>query len=636
MGVLPLEGLSTFPDNRVIRLNNANEGTANEIKVTASVAIPAAAYQVLYILNVTQKNTGPVTIVGAINRDLVTNTHHPIAAGYLTPGMALLCIDTGTELRLLSYGDVESVVEEFASRAEAAEEAAELAKDQAQNAASDAVSQGNVPIYSTRDAVESLEIPAGITAFRTNGFATVGDGGAALYKRVPSEPSHAGKVQSADDTWWELAETNFHVAMFGAVGGGVSDDTSALQSAFSARVITGGGILKLGVHKISRALIIDYTGTTERFLKLIQIEGDGPGVSSIFAPNIIGSALQITGSKSTVENHIILRNFRIHGNLFTGSVGLHISRSAYMHCSDLIIEGFATGYNLMDTEQALFENIAVRWNHSGGSISSVPETTDSNSLTFINCTFANNTDSGLQISKGNAVTFINGSVQYNGTTGGGPFNFGVKIVECGTGYGNVVFLGTVWEGNGGDADLFIHNDVNPCVINLCGVSFVKSDLGGVIQTTHTNVLASGTAASQIINVSGSTFRHFNSYIPSVSRPYITKGNPNSAINDLGGNFYQSDLEAPLSQVNRLVNSVRGSVELDLELLNAGSVSYVSVPVEGAEVGDFVMVSFSQSLGGISLTGYVSTSGEVVAVFTNVSGGTIDLPAGVISAAVIPC
>src|SRR5690606_20667332 len=45
-------------------------------------------------------------------------------------------------------------------------------------------------------------------AFRTNGFAIVGDGGAALYKRVASEPTHAGKVMSADGAWWELAEKN--------------------------------------------------------------------------------------------------------------------------------------------------------------------------------------------------------------------------------------------------------------------------------------------------------------------------------------------------------------------------------------------------------------------------------------------
>ncbi len=63
--------------------------------MTASVAIPAAAYQVLYILNVTQENTGPVTVSGAINRDLVTNLNQPIEPSYLVPGMALLCIDTG-------------------------------------------------------------------------------------------------------------------------------------------------------------------------------------------------------------------------------------------------------------------------------------------------------------------------------------------------------------------------------------------------------------------------------------------------------------------------------------------------------------------------------------------------------------
>ncbi|ENP33354.1 hypothetical protein B992_01258 [Brucella abortus 63/144] len=118
-----LEGLSAFPDNRVIRLNNADEGTANNIVVTSSVAIPTAAYQVLYILNVTQENTGPVTVSGTINRDLVTNINQPVPAGYLMPGMALLCIDTGTELRLLSYGDAEAILaaaEDAAARAEAA------------------------------------------------------------------------------------------------------------------------------------------------------------------------------------------------------------------------------------------------------------------------------------------------------------------------------------------------------------------------------------------------------------------------------------------------------------------------------------------------------------------------------------
>lgn len=229
-----LEGISTFPDNRVIRLNNADEGTGNNIVVTASVPIPAAAYQVLYILNVTQENTGPVAISGVITRDLVTNTSQLVPAGYLTPGMAVLCIDTGSELRMLSYGDMETIIaaaEAALAAAEAARDAAEQARDEAQSAASDAVSQGNVPIYSTRNAVEGLEIPAGINAIRTNGFTTIGDGGDALYKRVSSEPSHAGKVQSDDGAWWEVARQSVTPLQFGADATGVTDSTPAFSAA---------------------------------------------------------------------------------------------------------------------------------------------------------------------------------------------------------------------------------------------------------------------------------------------------------------------------------------------------------------------------------------------------------------------
>ncbi len=216
-----LEGLSTFPDNRVIRLNNANEGTANNIVVSSSVAIPSAAYQVLYVLNVTQANTGAVTVSGAINRALVTNTSQPVPNGYLKPGMAVLCIDTGSTLRMLSYGNVESIVEEMVVSAEAAKAAAELARDQAQNAASDAVSQSNVPIYSSRDAIETLVVPVAINAFRTNGYSAAGDKALSLYLESSTEPAHFSKVQDGEGRWFQAVEEDdrlrsFAVSMFNA------------------------------------------------------------------------------------------------------------------------------------------------------------------------------------------------------------------------------------------------------------------------------------------------------------------------------------------------------------------------------------------------------------------------------------
>lgn len=98
---------------------------------------------------------------------------------------------------------------------EEAEAAARSARE-AKQWASDAISQGNVPIYSSAEGVAGLTIPPPITAFRTNGYAEEGDGGAALYKRVASEPSHAGKIQTADGAWWELGEAVVNVLQFGA------------------------------------------------------------------------------------------------------------------------------------------------------------------------------------------------------------------------------------------------------------------------------------------------------------------------------------------------------------------------------------------------------------------------------------
>lgn len=113
---------------RIIHLTNSG-GTPNNIEVVASEEIPSAAYDVLFILDVTAENTGPVTISGAIERQLVTNTSQPIPSGYLQPGMAVLAVDTGTELRMLSYGDAEAIVALAEAAADRASDYADFARN---------------------------------------------------------------------------------------------------------------------------------------------------------------------------------------------------------------------------------------------------------------------------------------------------------------------------------------------------------------------------------------------------------------------------------------------------------------------------------------------------------------------------
>jgi len=250
------EGSENFPDNRVIRLNNANEGTANNIVVTASVAIPAAAYQVLYILNVTQENTGPVKVSGAINRDLVTNINQPVPAGYLMPGMALLCIDTGTELRLLSYGDAEAIVDEaervlndlivrsvgaFASDADAEQYLADRS-----------LSAGVGTIYfNTTDNTWKYWDGTGWQAFP---YATVADGAVTDAKLPAFNPStspsasklryqastSAGSIAGSVVRPVQLKLSDIlHASDFGVKADGVTNDTAAIVSAFAAMEQTG-------------------------------------------------------------------------------------------------------------------------------------------------------------------------------------------------------------------------------------------------------------------------------------------------------------------------------------------------------------------------------------------------------------
>lgn len=112
--------------------------------------------------------------------------------------------------------------------------------------------------FDTRLAVTFANIKPTINSIRTGGYALPGDGGAALYKRVASEPAHIGKVQSADGAWWELAETEPNLKMFGAIGDGVSDDQAAIVEAVRYAVQKGTGLEWPGEVYASSGNIPDF------------------------------------------------------------------------------------------------------------------------------------------------------------------------------------------------------------------------------------------------------------------------------------------------------------------------------------------------------------------------------------------
>lgn len=55
-----------------------------------------------------------------------------------------------------------------------------------------------------------------------------------------TEPAHAGKVQSADSAWWEIAPVSgLSIKQFGARGDGTTNDTTAIENTIAASVALG-------------------------------------------------------------------------------------------------------------------------------------------------------------------------------------------------------------------------------------------------------------------------------------------------------------------------------------------------------------------------------------------------------------
>jgi hypothetical protein len=115
--------------------------------------------------------------------------------------------------------------------------------------------------FATAAAVEAVDVSILTLYVRTAGYTTEGDGGGALYKRVASEPSHIGKIQSSDGTWFELAELEPNIKQFGAEGG-AADDTDIMEGAAAYCIAKGNRYLKVPAGTWSMHAVLNVSGLT--------------------------------------------------------------------------------------------------------------------------------------------------------------------------------------------------------------------------------------------------------------------------------------------------------------------------------------------------------------------------------------
>jgi len=119
---------------------------------------------------------------------------------------------------------------------------------------------------------------------------------------------------------------------------------------------------------------------------------------------------------------------------------------------------------------------------------------------------------------------------------------------------------------------------------------------------------------------------------------------NSVIDVINGDAPASDvvgvsLTAGVTGVLPLANGGTGAVLTGSKTYDPASMLTLTqvsttVTVTGAAVGDYVLLSHSVTLAGVSLTGYVSATDTVTAVYFNGSSGTVDVASGTLQARVI--
>lgn len=312
-------------------------GDANKIIAKPNAEVTAGAGEALFTIDIAQPNTGNVSING---KSLLTSSGNQIVADGLVPGIWLF-LDEGANFRLVSDQASQAIMD----AAEQAAVAAQEARDIVENLVSDAVSQGNVPIYSTLTSLPSIQIPAGITSIRINGRNSVGDGLGGLF--TDTDTGSIDTTTSGDGrTWFRVDKEIKNVKEYGIKADGVTDAGPILQSLLDqsgaiyfpeGEYVINSGPMRLWenttIYASPRATI--YNGNMEAVGFTLFMNGPSDG-----------TAAPAGGYENT-------KNIKFVGGVYSGKkrrdAGLGNSQFAIAHHENLVFEDVTFDYTSGNT-----------------------------------------------------------------------------------------------------------------------------------------------------------------------------------------------------------------------------------------------------------------------------------------------
>jgi hypothetical protein len=180
---------------------------------------------------------------------------------------------------------------------------------------------------------------------QTNGYATAGDGGGVLLKKVGSAPAHEGKVQSLDGAWWEyVAGETANVLSFGASPGGVVDSSTAVNNTIAFAASTS---VRPRVRFPAGTYLLNTTITIRSNM---IFEGDGVG-SSILRPGMTdatGCIKVYSGSSFFAIRDLSIITTMNFANFVTGA-------ASPQNCTAILANDVSLGH----TTRWMMENVYI-------------------------------------------------------------------------------------------------------------------------------------------------------------------------------------------------------------------------------------------------------------------------------------
>lgn len=431
----------------------------------------------------------------------------------------------------------------------------------------------------------------------------------------------AGTGAAARTTQAKLREVAVSVKDFGAVGNGVTDDTSAIQAAFTYCLANLRPLyFPSGTYLCSSTINFNVNGAV--------LIGDG-----FFTTKIKWTAAVVGFVYDSRNGYVYGISF--DGNSSTGTTGVvfyNAGQSVFDFCEvrgwsgdgGLVNQSYgapAGNNNLLKIHKSVF--VA---NGGRGLACSTPQS-DGNGVEVMQCWITSNTSAGLLI-KAQNWRVVGGIYENNGT-------YGIQISEPGDAsfaVGTVIWYPWIENNTSGGVRGGGKSARNRIVVDsgqqdysaAAGSEDLWEEVGN--NAGPYKKFSDGTIEVDINLVSSTRGQIQVAGTPSNIPIYLmAKGTSAVAIDPFGTGGMT------LGGGSVVKKFLTGTATWDPPNVAAGAQTTASLTVTGAALGDTVVVSFDKDLQAMRLSGYVSAANTVSVVLANGTAGAIDLASGTLRA-----